>query len=147
MSEIKQVIVMRKTFPDGKGGTMKPRKGKMIAQGSHASMMWLSLRIQEALKSRMKDPPHMVELRDFLVLSDCELAWLEGNFAKVVVGVETETELLNIYDVALANGLEVNLVVDSGLTEFGGVPTPTAVAIGPDYSEKIDPITGELQLL
>ena len=43
-------------------------------------------------------------------------------------------------------GLEVHLIEDSGLTEFHGQVTPTCVAIGPDYSEKIDPITGNLQL-
>lgn len=39
-----------------------------------------------------------------------------------------------------------NLITDSGLTEFGGVPTKTVCAIGPDYDEKIDKITGHLKL-
>lgn len=34
-----------------------------------------------------------------------------------------------------------------GKTEFHGVPTRTCLAIGPDDSEKIDAITGQLQLL
>jgi PTH2 family peptidyl-tRNA hydrolase len=40
-----------------------------------------------------------------------------------------------------------DLIIDSGKTEFGGVPTKTCLAIGPDYSEKIDKVTGNLKLL
>jgi len=32
-------------------------------------------------------------------------------------------------------------------TEFHGVPTNTCLAIGPDLAEKIDSITGDLELL
>jgi PTH2 family peptidyl-tRNA hydrolase len=42
--------------------------------------------------------------------------------------------------------MECHLVQDAGLTEFGGVPTYTAVAIGPDYDDRIDPVTGDLEL-
>jgi PTH2 family peptidyl-tRNA hydrolase len=44
-------------------------------------------------------------------------------------------------------GIKHHVVTDSGLTEFGGVPTKTCVAIGPDKSSKIDIITGGLELL
>ena len=36
---------------------------------------------------------------------------------------------------------------DAGLTEFGGVPTYTALAIGPDEEAKLDELTKDLQLL
>jgi peptidyl-tRNA hydrolase len=36
---------------------------------------------------------------------------------------------------------------DSGKTEFPGEPTNTCLAIGPDDADKIDAVTGELQLL
>jgi PTH2 family peptidyl-tRNA hydrolase len=39
------------------------------------------------------------------------------------------------------------LIIDSGLTEFGGVPTKTCVAIGPDIDAKIDVLTKHLKLL
>jgi PTH2 family peptidyl-tRNA hydrolase len=39
------------------------------------------------------------------------------------------------------------LILDSGVTEFGGVPTNTAVAVGPDQVGKVDAITGGLPLL
>ncbi len=35
---------------------------------------------------------------------------------------------------------------DEGATEFAGVPTVTALAVGPDYSDLLDPVTGWLDL-
>jgi PTH2 family peptidyl-tRNA hydrolase len=58
-----------------------------------------------------------------------------------------EEELTEIHDIALQAGLEVHLITDSGETEFHGEPTNTCLAIGPDEAEKIDAITGDLQLL
>lgn len=54
---------------------------------------------------------------------------------------------MEIHDKAVAAGLEVHLITDSGRTEFHGQPTRTCLAIGPDLAEKIDEITGHLQLL
>ncbi len=61
--------------------------------------------------------------------------------------MDSEDELMAIHDKAVAARLEVHLITDSGKTEFHGVPTRTCLAIGPDEAEKIDEITGELQLL
>jgi PTH2 family peptidyl-tRNA hydrolase len=44
-------------------------------------------------------------------------------------------------------GLITALIQDAGLTEFGGVPTYTALAIGPDIDTKIDELTKDLPLL
>ena len=76
-----------------------------------------------------------------------ERAWIEGPFAKVCVRVDSEAELLDVYEQAQAAGLRANLITDSGRTEFHGQPTPTCLAIGPDDAEKIDSVTGELELL
>lgn len=122
--KIKQVIVMRRD--------LKMRRGKEIAQGSHASMAFLTRRLQEHITP---------------VWTKAELDWLEGSFAKVCVRANSEEELLDIYEKAKEAGLEVHLITDSGRTEFHGVPTNTCLAIGPDHSSKIDPITGELTLL
>jgi len=122
MSKLKQVIVIRKD--------LKMRRGKEIAQGSHASIAFLTRRIQAESFS----------------LSEAETDWLNGSFAKITLQVNSEEELLSVYDQALEAGLEVHLVTDSGLTEFDGIPTKTCLAIGPDYSEKIDLITKNLKL-
>ncbi|MEZ6042636.1 MAG: aminoacyl-tRNA hydrolase [Planctomycetaceae bacterium] len=126
-TKIKQVICMRHD--------LKMRRGKQIAQGAHASMSFICHRLREGAS---------VSLNDF---SDVERAWLTGAFAKVCCRVDSEDELMKIHDEAIAAGLEVHLITDSGKTEFHGVPTRTCLAIGPDDAEKIDEITGHLQLL
>ena len=80
-------------------------------------------------------------------LPDAQQAWLRGSFAKVCCRVDSEEELLSVYDRAKAAGLEVHLITDSGKTEFHGQPTNTCLAIGPDVAEKIDAVTGQLKLL
>jgi PTH2 family peptidyl-tRNA hydrolase len=73
--------------------------------------------------------------------------WLLGRFKKVCVYVSSEAELLALHSQATAAGLITALIQDAGLTEFSGVPTYTAIAVGPDHSDRIDAITGSLPLL
>jgi PTH2 family peptidyl-tRNA hydrolase len=127
----KQVIVIRYKYPDGKGGTMGMRTGKLIAQACHASMSFMTRRLQEMI---------------IPVWTEAELNWIEGSFAKVCCRVDSEEELLEIYEKAKAAGLEAHLITDNGMTEFKE-PTRTCIAIGPDLAEKIDEITGCLKLL
>ncbi|QGJ70664.1 Aminoacyl-tRNA hydrolase [Planctomycetales bacterium 10988] len=126
-SQIKQVIVMRYD--------LKMRRGKQIAQGAHASMAFLSRRLTTNGKIAWAD------------CTEVERLWFSGKFAKICCRVNSEEELLAIYEQAREAGLAVHLITDSGKTEFHGVPTRTCLAIGPDVSEKIDAITGSLQLL
>jgi peptidyl-tRNA hydrolase, PTH2 family len=72
--------------------------------------------------------------------------WLEGSFTKVCVSVNSEQELLAIYEAAIKAGLPCSLIKDAGHTEFKE-PTLTCCAIGPAYSGEIDKITGALSLL
>jgi len=126
-NRIKQVIVMRHD--------LKMRRGKQIAQGAHASMSFICRRLQEAGSVSLDG------------LTDAQRAWLTGVFAKVCCRVDSEEELMQIHDKAVEAGLEVHLITDSGRTEFHGQPTRTCLAIGPDEADKIDAITGHLQLL
>ncbi|MGO9916041.1 MAG: aminoacyl-tRNA hydrolase [Isosphaeraceae bacterium] len=119
----KQVIVMRRD--------LGMRRGKEIAQGSHASMIWLAFRIRQ--------PGY--------TFTDAERRWLDGSFTKVCVRVDSEEELLSVVETARKVGVMVHLCVDAGRTEFHGVPTPTCCALGPDDPERIDLITGHLKLL
>lgn len=141
---VKQVIVMRAKFPDGKGGTFSLRKGKSIAQGSHASMMWLTNRIREPKGLWRKLLNWLFGLR--VKLSSEEAEWVNGTFTKVTLQVDTEEELKAVYEKAIAQKLMTYMVVDSGKTEFGGVPTITAIAIGPNKAEDIDVVTSNLKL-
>jgi peptidyl-tRNA hydrolase, PTH2 family len=72
--------------------------------------------------------------------------WVETGTTKICLQVQSEEELLSLYQAALKAGLEAYLVKDAGRTEFKGVETYTAVAIGPNQSEAIDKITGHLKL-
>ena len=114
---------------------LKMRRGKQIAQGSHASMAFLTRRLQKH---------GQLSTDDFSV---AEQTWLDASFAKICCRVNSEEELLQIRDKAIEAGLEVHLITDSGKTEFHGVPTNTCLAIGPDEAEKINKVTGHLELL
>lgn len=127
LREHKQVIVLRKD--------LNMRKGKMVAQGAHASMAAI-------LQLSHRDGNRLV-----IPLDERVEPWLCGRFTKICVSVNSEAELLAVHEKARAAGVLTSLVLDAGLTEFGGVPTHTAVAVGPDYSTKVDQITGELPLL
>jgi PTH2 family peptidyl-tRNA hydrolase len=74
-------------------------------------------------------------------------AWLADKFTKICVRVDSEAELFDVYNKAKEAGLIVALIQDAGLTEFGGVPTYTCVAVGPASNEELQPITGHLKLL
>ena len=113
------------------------RRGKEIAQGSHASMAFLTKRIAKCLKASNTPYAYMY---------DHEREWILSSFRKITCQVNTLEELLDLEKKAQEAGLEVNLITDSGLTEFGGMPTVTCLAIGPDYCDKIDIVTGDLKL-
>ncbi len=130
----KQALVLRVKYPDGNGGTRKVRAGKLVAQACHASMQFLLVRLP--LDSPVYAP----------AFSEAQEDWMGGDFTKVVTQVDTEEELLTLKAQAEAAGLEAHLITDLGKTEFGGVSTVTALAIGPDEAEKVDAITGHLKL-
>jgi PTH2 family peptidyl-tRNA hydrolase len=131
MSIPKQVIVVRKD--------LNMRKGKIAAQAAHASMGAILNYGQYA-----DENPNQYNL---VIYNDAVHEWLDGLYTKVCVSVDSEAELLEIRDKAVAADLNVKLVTDAGLTEFNGVPTLTCLAIGPDYPERIDLITKHLKLL
>lgn len=130
----KQVIVIRRD--------LSMRRGKEIAQGAHASIGWIA--------RRMIDRPNFTETpgvhRITAFLTDVEHQWMRGGFRKICCTVRSEAELLDLVEKARAAGICCELIQDAGHTEFGGVPTYTAAAFGPDTDEKLDPITGDLTL-
>jgi len=112
---MKQVIVLRKD--------LNMRKGKMVAQGAHAS---LSAYLKASKTERDE--------------------WSKTGQTKICVSVESEEELLKIFHQAEDAFLPCALITDSGRTEFKE-PTRTAVCIGPADSFDVDQITGHLKLL
>jgi PTH2 family peptidyl-tRNA hydrolase len=84
----------------------------------------------------------------WLIPDDDDIApWIEGRFAKIGLSADSERELIELYEKAKAHGLPCALIRDAGLTEFNGVPTLTAVGIGPAEKSKVDQITSSLKLL
>jgi len=126
--EYKQVIVVI--------ATLNMRKGKLAAQVAHASMKFL-----------MDDVPEIKGRLLIKELSDEELAWVRGPFAKIVARVESEMELFELIAKGRFAGMTVHPIIDSGRTEFNGVPTLTCAAFGPHEASKFDAITGHLKLL
>jgi peptidyl-tRNA hydrolase, PTH2 family len=123
---IKQVILIRKD--------LNMRKSKIGAQASHVSMMFMTKNFEK------------LEHDSWLFIPSPEQKeWLEGSFTKIVLGVDSEQELDDYFLKAELAGLEVHMCVDNGKTEFGGVKTKTAIAIGPDSEEKINLITGHIK--
>lgn len=122
------------------------RKGKMVAQGAHAS--WKAvLDISHEMASARGFDALVIPLNEDHGQSSALHQWLTSNFKKITVYVNSEEELLQVYQKAKDAGLLAALIVDSGLTEFNGVPTKTAVAVGPAYDDELAPITGALPLL
>ena len=134
---IKQVILVRKD--------LGMRRGKEIAQGSHASMNFL---IEPLRRSLSENGSEAVQGDATLTLrlTSVQCDWVAKGMAKICLRVNSAEELLARHAAAHKAGLVSHLILDSGKTEFGGVPTYTACAIGPDEAARIDAITGDLVL-
>lgn len=122
---IKQLILIRRD--------LKMRRGKEIAQGAHAAMAFLT--------SVISPEGHFKRS-----LTHKELLWVSGSFTKVVLQVQSWESLMDAFRLAKDHGIQAKLITDNGTTEFGGVPTVTALAIGPEDSDVLDPLFGNLKL-
>ncbi len=114
----KQVIILR--------SDINMKKGKMVAQGCHASII--------AYEQGLKLNPSIVK------------KWRKEGQRKIALKVDSEEKLLQIYQDAKTRGLPTSLVADAGLTQLEP-GTKTAIGIGPGVSVEIDKITGKLKLL
>ncbi len=129
--EIKQVIVIRKDLKMG--------RGKEIAQGSHASMSFITRKLGGLERTQHGTRSAIIEI------SELEAAWICGSFAKVCLQCESLEQLHAVAEACREAGIACHVITDAGATNAGngrGVPTETCLAIGPDVSEKIDAITG-----
>jgi len=129
MGRAKQVIVVRKD--------LNMRKGKIAAQVAHAAMkVFFDM-------GDWYDPTH------FMIgnVTEPMAEWMQGAFTKVVVGVDSEDAIYQLAEQAKQADIPHAVIVDAGFTEFHGNKTTTCIAIGPDDEEKIDKLTGELELI
>jgi peptidyl-tRNA hydrolase, PTH2 family len=124
----KMVLVLRKDLE------MSP--GKAVAQGGHAVQRVL------AAKQVLDRAKRTVTLE----LSEVAFEWYTNEeYKKVVLAAKSEAQLLALHEKAIEAGIPASLVWDNGLTEFNGVRTLTAMALGPAMAELIDPLTKRLQ--
>lgn len=131
---IKQVILFRKD--------LHMRAGKICAQTAHASLKVFFDRQSQAWWARLLRRIPFLGRVLIIPLTDDMAQWVDGKFAKIVLSVSCEGDLIAAYRLAEEAGLPCSLIQDMGATEFHGVPTYTTVAIGPARAELIDPITG-----
>jgi PTH2 family peptidyl-tRNA hydrolase len=101
-------------------------KGKIAVQVGHAA-------VTVAEETRKQHPDWWRE-------------WFHEGQAKIVVKVNSESNLIDLQKSALELGLASAIIHDSGLTQVEP-GTATCVGIGPAPAELIDKITGELPLL
>lgn len=125
--DTKLVIVVRKD--------LQMNKGKIGAQCGHAAEYFMFERM--TWKGRTAS----------IEFSAAEVEWIRSSHAKVVLGAKDEAEFLAVVEQAHRAGVRVHTVTDAGRTKFHGVPTVTCAAFGPDYVERLDPITDHLKLL
>jgi len=116
---MKQVILLRKD--------LKLKIGKACASASHASVG--------------------ASLAAFVRFKGLYSEWESQGQKKVVLAVNSELELINLYNQAVQKNIPAYLVRDAGKTTFHGKPTITCCAIGPIDDWQLQPLIGHLKLL
>jgi peptidyl-tRNA hydrolase, PTH2 family len=133
--EVKQYIIIREELG------MSP--GKLASQASHSSMKVFFDKFEET----EVECDNGEFKKAFLFTSTLEEElWIKGLFTKIVKKVKNESQLLKAYEKAKELGLNCSLIKDAGLTELKG-ENYTAVAIGPNYVDKCEPIVKKLRNL
>ena len=130
---IRQTIVLRTD--------LNMRKGKMCSQASHASMLSLVSHLHIDTIDKKAHIGTVIDIDSPLAL------WLSGSFDKITLGCNSEEELFELFNKAKSMNIPVVMITDNGVTEFNGVKTNTAIAIGPYHKDEIDKITKDLKLL
>lgn len=114
----KQVIVIRKD--------LGMSTGKLAAQSSHASL--------SAYKKIQKTNPEIAR------------TWEQEGQKKVVLKVNSESELIDFFNKAKSNGIPCELIRDAGHTQLEP-GTTTCFGAGPWDEKELDRIFGKLKLL
>ena len=115
---MKQALVVRQDIRMG--------KGKVAAQVAHASL--------SAAEDAMRKHEAWYE------------GWKEEGQKKIVLKVQSEEELRELFKMARSARLPAALIEDRGLTQLEP-GTVTCLGIGPGPDVEIDTLTGKLKLL
>ncbi len=117
LTEYKQVIILRKD--------LRMSKGKAAAQASHAA-------VAAAMKA------YQEKHNDFVL-------WWRTGQRKIILGVDTEEELLEIETKLKTTGVIIVKIDDAGRTQLPP-NTTTALGIGPHAMKSVEEITSGLKL-
>lgn len=137
----KQVIVVNKSL------NMSPGKlGAMVAHGATSFFCeWFKRNVvtsNETYNDYLITPSARVDKELFA-------QWISGSFTKIVLEVENDAAMKAIIEKAheygMVNRQDFFNIVDES-TEFLDIPQWAVIAFKPMEAEKIDPITGELNL-
>ncbi len=122
---------------------LKMRKGKLVAQGAHASVGALA-----QLLKFTSSADGSLSLSGQFAASSPLAQWLNSGVAKICLYVDSEAALTSLYQQVRSTCPDVpaELVEDAGITEFHGVPTLTCLALGPYWADELDKFTGTLSL-
>lgn len=72
--------------------------------------------------------------------------WLKVGQPKIVLKVDSQSDLERLQKLARESGVTNTLVLDAGRTHIAP-GTATCLGLGPDYDEKIDALVKDLKLL
>lgn len=136
----KQVIVANKELD------MSP--GKLSAMSSHGAVSFFT----EWFRRNVIAAP---DSRDYAIKSDARIdgdlytEWICGSFTKIILEAENEEHMKEIikkaHEAGMINRQDFFNIVDES-TEFLDIPQWAVIAFRPMQPEKIDPITGDLNL-
>ena len=127
----KQVILVRTDIEMG--------AGKIASQVAHASLG----AILGMMKKDFFGSTWALEMDPHAALYQ----WITKDFTKIVLDCPTLQEMLNIEDRCRQLGMNYCRITDNGDTVFNGVHTCTTMAIGPDWSDNLNIVTGHLKTL
>lgn len=116
--QLKLVIVVR--------ADLKLSKGKTASQASHAAVICFKKSIDA--KSSLAEK------------------WFKLGQPKIVLKVDSLTDLENLESQAKSAGIISAVVCDAGRTHIAP-GTTTCIGLGPDYDDKIDALVKDLKLL
>jgi peptidyl-tRNA hydrolase len=118
LKKLKMVLVIR--------ADLKLTKGKTASQASHAAVI--------CFKKSLENNRSLAD------------KWLSVGQPKIVLKVESQSDLENLQKLARESGVTNTLVLDAGRTHIEP-GTATCLGLGPDYDEKIDALVRDLKLL
>lgn len=136
---VKQVIVVNKS--------LKMSEGKMSTMVAHGATAFFTNWMKRH-KDYFDSSNHKVNISGSID-SDIYYEWIVGGFTKITLEAEDEFEMREIICKATEKGMRVDYdffnIVDES-TEFSGIPCWAVIAFAPMEAERINEITGHLNL-